>query len=68
VHVARQGTGQGTVLVPRQVADDVAVKVADEVARLVPREAMYETTSSVTSSTTWEAVPQVGVSFSLPQA
>ena len=41
MHVARQGTGQGAVLVACEVVGEVALEVAGEVAPLVPREVLW---------------------------
>ena len=55
MHVARQGTGQGGLLVAYEVADDAAVEGSDEVVCLVPRDVAWRLTREATGQATGEA-------------
>ena len=53
--VTRQGTGQGALVVAREVGDEVAVEITGEVARIIPREVPRVVTSEGTRIATGEA-------------
>jgi hypothetical protein len=55
MHVARQGTGQGTFLVAREVTRVTKVHVADEVAPLFTREVLWVATPEAMWQATGEA-------------
>ena len=63
MQVARQGTGQGGLLVAYGVADDVALEGADEVVCLVPRDVAWRLTREATGQAmgeAWEGVEREG--------
>ena len=54
MHVTRQGTGQGILVVARDVAEEVAAEMAAEVAHVVPRRVTPVVTSEAMGVATGE--------------
>jgi len=54
VLVVRQGTGQGALVVAREVAEEVAEGIAEQVARVVLREVPWIVTSEAMGIATGE--------------